>query len=405
MLQFDKLTVNERQIVQKACSFLFTPEKAANSKFLNTLSKTDIKSAYRMKARMFHPDMLRKQDDELILRRQERFLNIQSSYEALVSIFPKEEKPVIWKKSKKVKKIIAVGGAKGGIGKSVFAANLGVVLSSMGKKTVVADFDLGGANLHLYLGKTRIKKSINDFLAKKTSNIEDLLIQSEYGPLILGGDSSKLGSANIHYTQKLKLIKAVQQIDTEYLVIDLGGDTSFNMIDFFNIADTRIVMTTCEPASYLDGYNFIKVSLYRKLTRLFSDDNQTKNRRDKEIEKMIRTSLSGTGKKEGSIENLINKIAGKYPEKRGVIKSVLNQFKPVLVINKSSEEGRDASEVAKRIKEVSEKKLSIDVNVSAPVFFNKQTEESTRELIPVTAKYKNGYMKDRIEEFIDKTIL
>jgi flagellar biosynthesis protein FlhG len=31
-------------------------------------------------------------------------------------------------------KIIAVGGAKGGIGKSLFVANLGVLLSQLGKK-------------------------------------------------------------------------------------------------------------------------------------------------------------------------------------------------------------------------------------------------------------------------------
>ena len=48
------------------------------------------------------------------------------------------------------KKVIAVGGAKGGIGKSIFATNLALLLSSVGR-TVIIDLDLGGANLHLYL--------------------------------------------------------------------------------------------------------------------------------------------------------------------------------------------------------------------------------------------------------------
>jgi flagellar biosynthesis protein FlhG len=34
----------------------------------------------------------------------------------------------------------------------MFAANLGVFLAARGRKTVLADFDLGGANLHLFLG-------------------------------------------------------------------------------------------------------------------------------------------------------------------------------------------------------------------------------------------------------------
>lgn len=38
--------------------------------------------------------------------------------------------------------IIAIGGAKGGIGKSIFAANLGVFLASKGKRTVLVDLEL-----------------------------------------------------------------------------------------------------------------------------------------------------------------------------------------------------------------------------------------------------------------------
>ena len=67
------------------------------------------------------------------------------------------------------KKIIAVAGAKGGVGKSVFAANLAVYLSVKGFKTVVVDLDLGGANVHLYLGKSfLLKQSINDFLRNRS---------------------------------------------------------------------------------------------------------------------------------------------------------------------------------------------------------------------------------------------
>lgn len=42
-------------------------------------------------------------------------------------------------------------------------------------------------------------------------------------------------------------------------IMDLGGDTSYNVIDLFLAADTGFVLTTCDPASYLDAYSFIKV--------------------------------------------------------------------------------------------------------------------------------------------------
>ena len=45
-----------------------------------------------------------------------------------------------------------MGGGKGGIGKSMVSANLGVALAQAGHKVLLVDADLGGANLHTCLG-------------------------------------------------------------------------------------------------------------------------------------------------------------------------------------------------------------------------------------------------------------
>ncbi|MCJ7664955.1 MAG: P-loop NTPase, partial [Desulfobacterales bacterium] len=55
-------------------------------------------------------------------------------------------------KGKKEKHIWAIAGGKGGIGKSFVTANLGIALCERGKKVIVVDADLGGANLHTLLG-------------------------------------------------------------------------------------------------------------------------------------------------------------------------------------------------------------------------------------------------------------
>ena len=44
----------------------------------------------------------------------------------------------------------AIGGGKGGAGKSVVSTILAFWLARMGKRTVLVDVDLGGANLHTY---------------------------------------------------------------------------------------------------------------------------------------------------------------------------------------------------------------------------------------------------------------
>ena len=45
-------------------------------------------------------------------------------------------------------RIWAIGGGKGGVGKSVVTTNLAVSIARTGARVAVVDADLGGANLH-----------------------------------------------------------------------------------------------------------------------------------------------------------------------------------------------------------------------------------------------------------------
>ncbi len=67
-------------------------------------------------------------------------------------------------KREAVPKIWAVGGGKGGTGKSVVSAILAFWLARMGKRTVLIDVDLGGANIHTLMGIKSPPRSINDFI-------------------------------------------------------------------------------------------------------------------------------------------------------------------------------------------------------------------------------------------------
>lgn len=128
----------------------------------------------------------------MILKRKERFIKVKQAYETLVPYMLKEEK-ILPENDLRKSTIIAVGGAKGGIGKSIFSTNLGIYLSSLGKRTVLVDLDLGGANLHLYLGEWFLKYNINDYLNKSVPSLSDIMVSTKYGPDLVGGGSSQLG--------------------------------------------------------------------------------------------------------------------------------------------------------------------------------------------------------------------
>ena len=56
-------------------------------------------------------------------------------------------------------RIYAIGGGKGGSGKSFLAANFGVLFARQGHHTVLVDLDLGGSNLHSLLDFAKSKRT------------------------------------------------------------------------------------------------------------------------------------------------------------------------------------------------------------------------------------------------------
>jgi MinD-like ATPase involved in chromosome partitioning or flagellar assembly len=52
-----------------------------------------------------------------------------------------------------------------------------------------------------------------------------------------------VGGANIHFARKLKFLKALKNLEADDIILDLGGDTSYNVLDFFLAADHQLVIT------------------------------------------------------------------------------------------------------------------------------------------------------------------
>jgi len=171
--------------------------------------------------------------------------------------------------NKSTPKILAIGGGKGGAGKSVFSTVMAFWLARMGNRTVLMDVDLGGANLHTLLGIKSPDRTLNDFITRKFNELGDICIDtSEKNLRLISGASDVLSLANPHFSQKIKLMTHLSRLDADYVVLDLGAGTSFNVLDFFLIAHKKIIVLTPEPTSIQNAYIFVRNAVYRKLSRL-----------------------------------------------------------------------------------------------------------------------------------------
>lgn len=171
-------------------------------------------------------------------------------------------------------KLWSIGGGKGGIGKSVVSLGLGIGLARLGKKVILIDGDLGGANLHTLMGVRYPHVTLEHFLLKKVPRLEDTIIQTDVEDigLICGADDI-LGAANPTYSQKIRLLNQIEALPAQYVLLDLGAGTAFNLLDFFNYSPGKIVVFSSQSTSLQNAYGFIKSALYRKISRDFAKND------------------------------------------------------------------------------------------------------------------------------------
>jgi flagellar biosynthesis protein FlhG len=171
-------------------------------------------------------------------------------------------------RARKRSRIIAVGGGKGGVGKSLVTSSLGISLARHGRKIVVVDADLGGANLHTCLGLTSPERTLSDFINRRVSRIEDVIAETGVPNLgLISGAHDFLTASNMKYFQKTRLLSRISQVDADIILLDIGAGISFNIVDFFLLAEQGILVVIPEPSSIENAYRFLKMSFYRHLWR------------------------------------------------------------------------------------------------------------------------------------------
>lgn len=165
-------------------------------------------------------------------------------------------------------RIIAVGGGKGGVGKSFFSSGLGIFLANLGYNTLLVDLDLGAANLHTCLGEEPGENSISDFLSGRVSSLAELARPTRYRNLrLIGGSNDPLDMANINDLHKSQIMSSLFHLKADFIILDLSAGTHSTTLDFFLMASHQLLTVTPDPSSIENAYRFIKSAFFRKIKR------------------------------------------------------------------------------------------------------------------------------------------
>lgn len=292
--------------------------------------------------------------------------------EAQIQIHPKK-RAHIW----------AIGGGKGGVGKSVVSILLALGLANHNQNTVLVDADLGAANLHTLMGMKTPNRNLNDLISQKYDSIEEICVQTPISNLrLVCGASEILSYANPQLSHKHKIVQSIAHMAADHVIMDLGAGTSFNVLDFFLIADKPVVVLTPQPISIQNAYAFIRNAVFRRLSRMAQ--------KHPSLHELVRMAMNPKNDSQiRTIADLYEAVQNSHGEKSAErLMDTVHRIRPILITNMAREQ-RDAN-AARIIQVVAEKYLNVQSQGVAAIPFDPLVEKLIAQMLPITALPKTS---------------
>jgi len=154
---------------------------------------------------------------------------------------------------------VAVASGKGGVGKSILAANLAVALGRAGRRVLLVDGDLGLGNLSMLLGLNP-EYALEDVLSGRRAPVDALMSGPEDISVLCSsadGDTEYWRRARPTSAVGDELARLEERF--EYVIVDTGAGVVPHSLDFIAAAALGLIVTTPEPTATGDAYATLKM--------------------------------------------------------------------------------------------------------------------------------------------------
>lgn len=269
---------------------------------------------------------------------------------------------------------ISIGSGKGGTGKTMISANLAVLLAQTGRKVCLVDLDLGGADAHYLFGYLNPKRTLTDFLTRKVSDINEIThtLYSFNGLQLIPGTGNTLQTANLSYQEKQRLLRALDTIEADVLIFDIGAGTGFHALDFFMHAAIQICVTQPETAAIMDMYTFLQLATIRKILSAFLSTS--------EVAATVRNHQFNSL---GDVFDLVEKTR---PGSRTQAQECLRYFHPLLIINRSAASRMNVA----KLRQMVTKYLAIEIPELGEIPDDRKMDEALKAFLPICELYPSA---------------
>ena len=223
-------------------------------------------------------------------------------------------------------RLIAVGGGKGGVGKTLLCANLSVLLARGGYRVVSIDTDLEGPNLHTFLGIPPPRVSLADFVAERESDLAKLTVQTAVPNLqMIAATYGNLACAQPGANRRLEMLAGLRRLDCDVVLVDCGAGSHAATIDYFLVGDGGLLVLHPEPTSVENTYSFLRAAFYRRMQaamRKHEVRDRIREAMDQRNQRGIHTPL-----------DLLREVEAMDPEEGRRFVATMRRFRPRIVVN------------------------------------------------------------------------
>lgn len=150
-----------------------------------------------------------------------------------------------------VKRVVAVSSGKGGVGKSMVAANLAVALAQEGLRVGLLDADVYGPNIPLMFGETRTPGATGEEGAEQIEPLEAHGVRLMSIGFMLDPDQPAIMRGPLISGILRQFLEQVAWGSLDYMVVDMPpgtGDAQISLVQAINL-DGAVMVTTPQNIS------------------------------------------------------------------------------------------------------------------------------------------------------------
>ncbi len=292
-------------------------------------------------------------------------------------------------------KVLAIGGGKGGVGKSLIASNMGAMLARRGRKVIMVDVDLGAANLHTFFGLAGSKLSFSSFLKSEVTDIRKVISETNIPNLdIISGARDSLDVADMGGVKSLR--RELKSLKYDYVILDVGPGTGSSILDLFLMADHGILVTTPEPTSTENMYRFLKCLFLHRIKKIINSQNDTGLKNF-----LIKVLKSSPHQKVKTVSDILGQLKALDPSRGEILSRLLGDTAISIIMNQTRPADKH---MGPNIKKACFDYFGVPIGYLGDIAFDNAVSDSIRKRTPLAVYDSRSAAASDMEASLDRLL-